>query len=427
MDNFESQESVPFPPIGGFDRVSPIASPSTRVAPPSITIPSSLSPVPSSKSPDPIALPVRTAPSAPHSPGESKFRASAKKFFLTYPQSGEIDLHKFQSAFITKFQPEICIVAHEPHKAGGFHFHVFCEWPERKNVRNPRYFDLLGLHPNVQTCRNKKNTILYIIKDGKYILHGINEGEINAFRSGLNEFVGFLKTQPSKAEIISKFPAYCFRYPRQIESFLTYVKEMKDEEARSSFVWPANDSSRFTEVELELLSCMWRAAHGKRRPRSHNIYLWGATQCGKSLFVDCLSKYFSVYNAPTDESFFDLYSDQDFVCFDEYRSTHSITWLNTFTGGYTMSIRKKGTQGLKKKNPLSIVLANVDIYDQYPNVHAQHPMLWNAFSARFRVFHVTRDPQEPGDVDIISFCNKVFPHCQAEYDEDLDRDNPYKN
>jgi hypothetical protein len=70
---------------------------------------------------------------------------------------------------------------------------------------------------------------------------------------------------------------------------------------------------------------------------------------------------------------------------DEYRSTYPITWLNLFLTGSPMSIRKKGAQAFKVKNPLTVVLSNLRIDEQYAAIRLRKPALWDAFRSRFYV------------------------------------------
>jgi len=54
----------------------------------------------------------------------------------------------------------------------GRHFHVAILLHGPKNIRDPRFFDFAGVHPNVQSIRSLKRTIEYVKKDG---VNGINE------------------------------------------------------------------------------------------------------------------------------------------------------------------------------------------------------------------------------------------------------------
>jgi hypothetical protein len=82
-----------------------------------------------------------------------------KKLFLTYPQFK----HMMQGSacnpcileelteIITKADRHLVkyVVAHERHKDGASHYHVYLELDSPIKSRNPRLFDVSGNHPNI--------------------------------------------------------------------------------------------------------------------------------------------------------------------------------------------------------------------------------------------------------------------------------------
>ena len=67
-----------------------------------------------------------------------------------------------------------------------------------------------------------------------------------------------------------------------------------------------------------------------------------------------------------EEEFYDQYSDDyDLVVMDEFKGQKKITFLNEFLQGSTMSIRKKGSQGIKQKNLPVIILSNLTLETCY--------------------------------------------------------------
>lgn len=105
-------------------------------------------------------------------PVTGAFRVNAKNFFLTYPQcplmKGDVYV-----ALVNKFGPiQYACIASEKHEDGSPHIHVFLTFDVRKDVRNPRTFDIEDYHPNVQAIRNKRAALNYVMKDGDYVEYG---------------------------------------------------------------------------------------------------------------------------------------------------------------------------------------------------------------------------------------------------------------
>jgi len=102
-------------------------------------------------------------------PHESRFRFCNKRVFLTYPQSGDISTETVRDFLRDTRGASWYTVALEQHEGGGNHIHAYAEWRERVDVRDERYFDVAGLHPNIQPVRNRTKCIGYVQKDGNYI------------------------------------------------------------------------------------------------------------------------------------------------------------------------------------------------------------------------------------------------------------------
>lgn len=99
---------------------------------------------------------------------------TAKLFFLTYSQAGAIDSKQALLDQLNSINPNnsyIC-VAKELHEDGGIHYHCIVAFDKRKNVRNARFFDFCGVHPNIQAARSFNHVKAYIEKDGDYISIG---------------------------------------------------------------------------------------------------------------------------------------------------------------------------------------------------------------------------------------------------------------
>lgn len=92
------------------------------------------------------------------------FRISARHIFLTYAQVTEFNHAEIHTHLQTiADQVYSCQEAHED---GGTHFHAIATFEQKKDIRNERYFDFRGKHPNIQSCRSLPKSVAYISKDG---------------------------------------------------------------------------------------------------------------------------------------------------------------------------------------------------------------------------------------------------------------------
>nr|WAE42543.1 MAG: replication associated protein [Cressdnaviricota sp.] len=93
------------------------------------------------------------------------FRLSAKKFFVTYPQSGALTkeqvLNKIRSiGFVIKY-----IICTEHHQEEGVHIHAAFEYQDKVNWKSPDKLDINGHHPNIQTMKSWKSSEIYLKKE----------------------------------------------------------------------------------------------------------------------------------------------------------------------------------------------------------------------------------------------------------------------
>lgn len=95
------------------------------------------------------------------------FRLQRKDFFLTYSQcngSPQELLDKFKEENHLRY----IIVGQEHHQDGNLHLHAFLLFSKLKDIRNERYFDFNGCHPNIRLGKTTsiQDTIAYCEKEG---------------------------------------------------------------------------------------------------------------------------------------------------------------------------------------------------------------------------------------------------------------------
>lgn len=112
------------------------------------------------------------------SPPMARFRARAKAFILTFPQTSEDVQRKFSSdggtflEFVQRdFEDPVCIrIGRESHSDGGIHFHVFISFESPVTVQSPNAFDYFGSHGNIKSVRTTPRKVYdYVGKDNDVV------------------------------------------------------------------------------------------------------------------------------------------------------------------------------------------------------------------------------------------------------------------
>lgn len=86
-----------------------------------------------------------------------EFRWSARKFGLTYSQSGDLTTDHTLAVLSTKGTLLRYAIGQEHHQDGNMHIHAYVEWADKLRSRDPAYLDIDGLHPNVVTFKGGKH------------------------------------------------------------------------------------------------------------------------------------------------------------------------------------------------------------------------------------------------------------------------------
>ena len=103
----------------------------------------------------------------------STFRMSTRYYFLTFKgtkQDGTLltkeairrALHEDHPSVV---KPQAYFIAEELYDSGEPHFHCLLRFEKRKEIRNQRYFDVGGVHPNIQALRNLPAALDYLTKE----------------------------------------------------------------------------------------------------------------------------------------------------------------------------------------------------------------------------------------------------------------------
>lgn len=100
------------------------------------------------------------------------FRCQSRYVLLTYSQCGDLD--PFAVVALLSSLGAECIVGREEHADEGIHLHAFVDFGKRPDIRNERFADVEGRHPNVQPFgRTPEKGYDYAIKDGDVVAGGL--------------------------------------------------------------------------------------------------------------------------------------------------------------------------------------------------------------------------------------------------------------
>jgi len=100
---------------------------------------------------------------------DTNFRFQGKKMLLTYSKAGALDkkaLHMFLNG---KLREEVAVkICHEHHKDGEVHTHACVQTKKRMDIKNARFLDFEGHHPNItppMSAEHWKNQVKYMDKE----------------------------------------------------------------------------------------------------------------------------------------------------------------------------------------------------------------------------------------------------------------------
>lgn len=296
-----------------------------------------------------------------------RFRMQGKNFILTFPQCPE--KKEDVSARIEAKWPEQLkgyIVCEEAHKDGTPHLHVFLQFKEKKNVCKNDEFDFIGKkHGSYEVARSVKGTVEYVTKAGNYVAKGVDVEKIKSKGTKMCDKIAKLIDEgKSLAEIREEERGYFLMHKRKIEEYATWVECEKAKKSKMDWIPPVIDG--LTDANLQIAEWICKNIRQSRIFKAPQLFITGKPNLGKTSLVELLTKSLSVYLMPMEEEFYDQYSDDyDLVVLDEFKGQKKITFLNQFLQGSTMSIRKKGSQGLKTKNIPVIILSNLTLEQCY--------------------------------------------------------------
>jgi len=328
-------------------------------------------------------------PKAPtENPKKTQFRRNGRNFILTFPQCDtkkEIAAQRIEH----RYQAEMkgYIVCEEQHKDGTPHLHVYLSFHARKNFKNPDCFDFIGgKHGNYKVANSPRGSIAYVTKAGTYLAKGVDVESTKKGKTG-DKIASMLEQGKSLVEVKDEEKGYFLINKRKIEEYAAFIQCEISKKSKLDWVPPSLEG--LTDANKQIAEWICKNIRQTRSFKAPQLFITGKPNLGKTSLVEWLKKSLSVYLFPMEEEFYDHYTDtDDLVVLDEFKGQKKITFLNEFLQGSTMSIRKKGTQGIKQKNIPVIILSNLTLETCYKKANEDGRL--DSLRSRLLIVEVTK-------------------------------------
>ncbi|QVH35918.1 replication initiation protein [Diaporthe pseudophoenicicola DNA virus 1] len=217
-----------------------------------------------------------------------KFRLAAKSVFLTYPKC-TLDKDTFVAA-IEKFKFDQYYAVREDHKDGTPHYHVIGEWTAKKNIKNPRFFDIQKFHPNIGRTRNRLAAWRYVHKTKGRSTHvgGDMPEPVGIRREAKDDFWKEAVTIKDRDTFISRFRQEA---PRDLIVHYSNVKAYADDEFKvEAPEYCTPELSGYWDLPEEITEWVEENIKNKSaRPKS--LCLYGETRLYKTIWARSLGAH----------------------------------------------------------------------------------------------------------------------------------------
>jgi len=353
-----------------------------------------------------------------HHKARGIFRFQGKHGFLTWPQyKGGLTpvevMERTKMFFASKnLQLQSAICALENHSNDekeqifedpGVHYHVIFKVAKRIDTTNCNYFDeILEQHGNYVPCRQFLNSVVYATKENNYSLFNL---DISAIRKAIESKTSvahhtvaskiLAKPFRTMKKITEKWPGYVLQHQNKVQDFVELVQSFQEEELLPYYgvqiEWPTVDNP----APHAISSWVSNNFDGKERPhKTKQLFVWGATNMGKSHILIDLAKRFTPYIIGTEEKFdrpFDNFKHK-FAIFDEFCGGKQVWWLNTFLEGGPMQLNLKNSRnGCMKKVNIPVIFCSNKSFEQiYEKLKNENPFQYEALYNRFQHVQVTQ-------------------------------------
>jgi hypothetical protein len=209
--------------------------------------------------------------------------------------------------------------------------------------------------------KSVKGTIQYLQKeDKKPLIYGDVPLNLEDSRVAKSDLVAKMIVSGSNLqEIANTYPGYFMLNKKKIEDFVSFTSLRCQRESLLPMKLPIlyTGSHQATKNIVDWLNTNLRVS---RKFKSKQLWIHGPTNYRKTSLLMTISEHMMIYPIPLREDFYDSYDEDvhEIAVFDEFKGQKTIQFLNLFLQGSIMTLAKKGSQYLKKKNIPVIILSN---------------------------------------------------------------------
>jgi len=343
----------------------------------------------------------------------NNFQLYAKKLFLTYPKC-QTPVQECKNKILEIWPAALVYIAQEKHQDSSLHLHVLLHLETKPRFRGLAGLEKLrslvishhhpqGLQGNFQCQRGSlREAILYLQKNPVDFWTNMDvEAILKKKNSKCTDIVNLVKEGKGLKEIDQEYPEFVLMHMQKVKDYLAQVQ-----------VWKLSDNLKILQAivkrrvyqdllmeESMIRLTTWLTLNvlpeviTQRKPRQKQLYLHGPPGIGKSRMISQLTQFLRIYSMPRDEEFYDAYDDDsyDLAVLDEFKHSKTIQWLNGWLDGNPMPIRKKGSQGIKKKNLPTIIISNFSLQQNYRGAIEKNSNAIDSLADRLEIIEVTQE------------------------------------
>jgi len=288
------------------------------------------------------------------------FRIQGKHIFLTYAQAAGIESKEtLLWALRDKVPTPIgWAIGKENHQNGGVHYHVLLKYEQRIDIRDQRFYDVAGHHPNIQTVRSAKHTLRYVTKEGDTLVHNFEVvRDEDVFEAVMDEITTKTNATAAIKGVIERTGTKGLRMYNQIQGYVDRM--MKPTALQNPMMnYPMDFPGVNDQLGQILLNFLVDVAEGPNmRGNRKSLWLYGPSRMGKTILARSLSTHWYMMGAWN----VDAYDDQA-----DYGVLDDIAWESLsryYKGMLGIQMDVTVTDKYKKKSIIThgrpvIVLSN---------------------------------------------------------------------
>lgn len=189
-------------------------------------------------------------------------------------------------------------IGQEEHADGGRHFHVLLKYEARIDIRNERFWDVNGHHPNIQKCRSPKQVLRYVVKDGDTLVEGFDvQRDEDIFEVLMEEMLGGTNASTVIKNTLQRTGTKGLRMFNQIQG---YADRMMKPSAKHDAImfYPADFQAVNDELGGKILKFLQDIRQGPAfRGDRKSLWLYGPSRMGKTMLARSLGTHWYMMSA----------------------------------------------------------------------------------------------------------------------------------